>query len=58
MKNETNECGKKSCKPTQLHVCWHGFKKGECPRRRLENEKLFLGMLLTISTGILIWMQL
>jgi len=38
-------------------VCWQGFEKGHCPKRRLENEKLFLGMLLTIAIGLLIWMQ-
>jgi len=38
-------------------VCWQGFEKGQCPKRRLENEKLFLGMLLTIAIGLLIWMQ-
>jgi len=38
-------------------VCWQGFEKGQCPKRRLENEKLFLGMLLTIAIGLLVWMQ-
>lgn len=35
-------------------VCWQGFEKGQCPRRRLENEKLCLGVLLAIATLILV----
>ncbi len=35
-------------------VCWQGFEKGQCPKRRLENEKLFLGLLLAISVSILV----
>lgn len=35
-------------------VCWQGYEKGQCPKRRLENEKLFLGILLAIATLILV----
>jgi len=35
-------------------VCWSGFKQGECPKRRLENEKLIYGILLVIAVGILV----
>ena len=57
MINKNQECKTEKCKTVKKIVCWQGFEKGQCPRRRLENEKLFFGMLLTIATGVLIWMQ-
>ena len=57
MNNDNKECNINKCTKIKKIVCWQGFEKGQCPRRRLENEKLFLGMLLTIATGVLIWMQ-
>lgn len=43
----------KDCKPSR--ICWQGFSEGECPLRRLENEKLFLSALLVIATGLVVW---
>ena len=57
MINKNQECKTNKCLATKKFVCWQGFEKCHCPKRRLENEKLFLGMLLTIATGVLIWMQ-
>jgi len=39
----------------KVERCWHGFEKSKCPKRRLENEKLFLGILLTIAVFILVY---
>lgn len=36
-------------------ICWQGYKKNECPKTRLENEKLFLSSLLLTAIGILLW---
>ena len=43
----SNECDSRRC--------WEGFKHGCCPRRRLENEKLLLGVMLAITIGLLVW---
>ena len=48
-----NKCEDKDCRPKR--VCWQGFKMSECPIKRLENEKLFFAILLTISVGIILW---
>jgi len=35
--------------------CWQGYEKNDCPKTKLENEKLFLSSLLLTAIGILIW---
>ena len=36
-------------------VCHQGLPKDDCPKRRLENEKLIYGALLVIAAGLLVW---
>ena len=39
-------------------ICWIGYKDGECPKRRLENEKLIYGALLVLTIGVLVFCNL
>ena len=59
-KCENKACIKEEHECTQeiRKVCWHGYKMGECPLKRLENEKLLFGALLSIATGLLIYIQI
>lgn len=38
--------------------CFYGYTKDECPKRRLENEKLFFGILLAIAIAVLVACQI
>ena len=35
--------------------CFMGYKREECPKRRLESEKLIYGILLVASVSVLIF---
>lgn len=36
-------------------VCHQGLAEDDCPKRKLENEKLLYGALLVIAAGLLVW---
>ena len=36
-------------------VCHQGLAEDDCPKRKLENEKLMYGALLVIAAGLLVW---
>lgn len=50
------KCEAPSCSQSKLK-CFRGFPEGECPLRRLENEKLIFGALLSFATGLLVWLH-
>lgn len=48
------KCDLKNCDAPK--VCWQGLPKGGgCPLKALENEKLFLSILLVLSISLLVW---
>jgi len=50
MKKNCNECEQKDVK-----ICHQGLPVEECPKRRLENEKLIYGALLFFAVSILVF---
>ena len=50
MKKNCNECEQKDSK-----ICHQGLPVDECPKRRLENEKLIYGALLLFAVTILVF---
>lgn len=36
-------------------VCHHGLPEEDCPKNRLENEKLLYGALLVVAVVLLVW---
>jgi len=43
------------CEHTNTKVCHQGLSANECPKQRLENEKLIYGALLLFATSILVF---
>lgn len=35
-------------------VCFNGYRKEDCPKRRLENERLMFGLLLVLVIGMVV----
>ena len=52
VKNKCNTCD--GCKEVPV-VCHQGLPEDDCPKRRLENEKLMYGALLLIAVAMLVW---
>lgn len=52
VKNKCETCD--GCKEVPV-VCHQGLPEDDCPKRRLENEKLMYGALLVIAAGLLVW---
>ena len=45
------------CKETQEVpvVCHQGLPEDDCPKAKLENERLLYGALLVMAVGLLVW---
>jgi len=40
---------KNTCKKEVCEVCFNGYTKDTCPKRKLENERLVLSLILIVS---------
>lgn len=47
------ECNADTCKKEK--VCFPGHKEHECPKRKLENQRLLFGFIILITVGIVLY---